>query len=339
MELKQYSRQIKLAEVGTEGQEKLHNAKVLVAGIGGLGCPAVQYLAAAGVGTLGLADHDRVDITNLHRQILFGVSDVGLPKTAAAEIKLRKQYPHTNIRTYPEGLTLENALRIIREYDLVIDGTDNFRTKYLINDACLLADKPWVYASVYKYEGQLSVFNYQNGPSYRCLFPHKDPVRGISCEETGVLGALTGILGSYQAAEALKIILKTGQLLNGKLKTIHMLTMQEQTLTLHRNEAILAEVKARPLQLESVNCSLANEDHYYLDLRESHEQPQPGNGNVLRIPLSSLRQRYREIPRIETVHAYCQSGIRSREAVQWLRREHGFDNVVNVEGGIRTILK
>jgi len=332
-----YSRQIKLPEVGTEGQEKIGKAKVLIVGMGGLGCPAAQYLAAAGVGTLGLMDHDQVDATNLHRQILYGTADIGKAKAETAREKLQHQNEKISFKTYNQGLTIENALEIINDYDIIMDGTDNLQSKYLINDACLLAGKPWVYASIYKYEGQLSVFNYKKGPSYRCLFP-KIPQADISCEATGVIGVLPGILGTYQAAEVLKIILGIGQVLSGQLKIIHTLTMQEQTITFKRDEKQVQEVLQRDLRQETNHCQLKDLNQLYLDVREAHEQPKPEQ-EVLKIPMPQLQQRYREIPQDKAVHVFCQSGIRSRQAIQILQEKYGFKNLINVEGGIQSLLK
>ena len=333
-----YSRQTRLPEVGTGGQEKIRLARVLIVGMGGLGCPAAQYLTAAGVGTIGLMDHDSVDESNLHRQILYGTRDIGKPKVEVAREKLCLQNETIAFDTYPEGLTTHNALEIISRYDLIIDGTDNFQTKYLINDACLLAGKPWVYASIYKYEGQLSVFNYRNGPTYRCLFP-KVPKADMNCEETGVIGVLPGILGIYQATEALKMILGLGQVLSGKLKIIHTLSMKEELISFGRNEAQIGEVTERGLVLEGVHCQLRDEDELYLDVREPHEQPQPVHPNVLRIPLSQLGDRHSEIPGERTIQVYCQSGVRSKKAVQFLGEKYGFKNLINVEGGIQSLLK
>ena len=333
-----YSRQIKLPEVGIHGQEKIQRSKVLIVGMGGLGCPVAQYLAAAGIGTLALMDHDQVDWSNLHRQILYGAADVGKPKAEAAREKLQLQNENIRFETYTEGLNQKNALQIIKKYDVVVDGSDNFQTKYLINDACLLAGKPWVYASIYKYEGQLSVFNYQQGPSYRCLFP-KIPLTDISCEETGVIGVLPGILGTYQAAEVLKIILGIGQALSGKLKIIHTLSMQEQMITFQRNEARIQEVMQRGLTSEVSNCELMDKNKIYLDVREAHEQPRPEQERILNIPMPQLQERYHEVPLDKTVHVYCQSGIRSKQAIQLLEEKYGFKNLVNVEGGIQSLLK
>ncbi|MBL3657666.1 HesA/MoeB/ThiF family protein [Fulvivirga sediminis] len=336
--ISRYSRQIKLPEIGLEGQQKLKNAKVLIVGMGGLGCPAAQYLTAAGVGTLGLLDHDKVDITNLHRQILYTEDNIGQPKAEAAQQYLKKLNSDINFHTYVENLNTENAISIIEKYDIIIDGTDNFQTKYLINDTCLLTNKPWIYASIYKYEGQISVFNYKNGPTYRCLFP-KAPKNDISCEETGVIGILPGILGTYQATEAIKLILELGDPLSCKLKIIHTLTMQEQIIKFKRNEAAANTILQKPLKLETVDCQLKDNNTIYLDVREPHEQPQPEHKNILRIPLSQLRDRYREIPTHKPVNVYCQSGIRSKKAIELLNETFDFTNLINVEGGIQKILK
>ena len=333
---KRYSRQIQLPEVGTQGQDKLRATQVLIVGMGGLGCPAAQYLVAAGVGKLGLMDHDRVDESNLHRQILYGNEDVGLPKVEAAKRALERLNLETQFTCYKEGLTIENAIGIIDQYDLIIDGTDNFQAKYLINDACIKVGKPWIYASIYKYEGQLSVFNYKNGPSYRCLFPQV-PKKDISCEATGVLGVLPGILGTYQATEAIKLILGIGNALSGKLKIIHTLTMQEQLISFQRNEVIIQQTITNPLKPEELTCELQDTRNTYLDVREPHEQPKPSNP-TLNIPLSELMERYLEVPTEPKIYVFCQSGIRSKKAISFLN-ERGYKNLINVEGGIETLLK
>lgn len=335
---KKYSRQIQLPELGLQGQEKLNRAKVLIVGVGGLGCPVAQYLIAAGVGTIGLMDYDCVDVSNLHRQILFTQSDIGKPKAEAAKEALTRMNDEADIYTFTEGLTPKNALSIFPEYDLVIDGTDNFQSKYLINDACVKTDKPWVYASIYKYQGQLSVFNYKNGPTYRCLFP-KISSKDISCEETGVIGVLPGILGTLQAAEALKIISGIGNVLSGKLKIVDTLTMQDQLIYFERNEDQITFVNERDLKLEATNCKLKSPDTIYLDVREPFEQPKPESENILHIPLNQLKERHSEIPKDQTVHVYCQSGIRSKKAIQLLSENFGFTNLYNVNEGIQDIIK
>ncbi|WP_375324635.1 ThiF family adenylyltransferase [Flagellimonas sp. GZD32] len=335
--MNRYDRQIKLTEVGPKGQAKLRNAKVLLVGVGGLGCPAAMYLAGAGVGKMGLIDHDKVDLSNLHRQVLFQESDVGRPKAVVAQKRLEKQNSEVQFEVYEEPLTIENAKNIIQQYDVVLDGTDNFETKYLINDACILADKPWVFASIYKNEGQLSVFNYQNGPTYRCVFP-KSTRQNISCEATGVLGVLPGILGTLQAAEVLKIILGVGAVLSGKLKLINMMQASEQTININKRPEEVEKIRKNGIAPVYIDCDLKNKEQWYLDVREVFEQPKPKGKKVLSIPMSDLTSRYKEIPNNQEVLVFCQSGKRSKNAIEILKNEFGFHNLKNVEGGIETII-
>ena len=210
--MSRYNRHIILSEIGQAGQDKLSNAKVLVIGAGGLGCPVLQYLAAAGIGTIGIVDFDIVDISNLQRQVLFGTSSLGKNKAEAAKQRLEDLNNEISIIAYPEKLTHKNAIDLFNQYDIIVDGTDNFETRYLVNDACIITNKPLVFGAIYKFEGQVSVFNYQNGPSYRCLFP-SPPKEGTvpNCSEIGVLGVLPGIIGSMQANEVLKIIIRYWQ--------------------------------------------------------------------------------------------------------------------------------
>ena len=335
--MSRYDRQIQLTEVGPEGQEKLRNAKILLVGVGGLGCPAAMYLVGAGVGTIGLMDHDKVDMSNLHRQVLFQELDVGQSKAAVAKQRLAKQNSEVKFEVYEEPLTIENAETIIQQYDLVLDGTDNFETKYLINDACILTNKPWVFASIYKNEGQLSVFNYKNGPTYRCLFP-KSTRQNISCEATGVLGVLPGILGTLQAAEVLKIILGVGEVLSGKLKLINMIQASEQTININKRSEEVEKIRKNGVAPVYIDCDLKHKDQWYLDVREVFEQPKPKGKKVLNIPLGDLASRYKEIPNNQDVFVFCQSGKRSKHAIEILKNEFGFHNLKNVEGGIETII-
>jgi len=335
--MSRYERQIKLTEVGLEGQEKLRNTKVLIVGVGGLGCPAAMYLVGAGVGTIGLMDHDRVDRSNLHRQVLFQESDLGRPKAVVAKERLEKQNSEVQFEVYEESMTADNAQKIIMQYDVVLDGTDNFETKYLLNDACILADKPWVFASIYKNEGQLSVFNYQNGPTYRCLFP-KSTRQNISCEATGVLGVLPGILGTLQAAEVLKIILGAGKVLSGKLKLINMMQASEQTIKINKRPEEIERIRKNGIAPVYIDCDLKHKENWYLDVREVFEQPKPKGKKVLSIPLSDLTLRHQEIPNNQEVFVFCQSGKRSKKAIEILKNEFGFHNLKNVEGGMETII-
>ncbi|MUP47449.1 molybdenum cofactor biosynthesis protein [Gramella sp. BOM4] len=335
--MNRYERQIQLEEIGKSGQEKLRNASVLIVGVGGLGCPAAQYLAGAGVGRIGLMDHDRVSLSNLHRQVLFNEDDIGRSKAVVASEKLARLNPEIQLEAIEEALSVENSEAYFQSYDLILDGTDNFETKYLINDACLLTRKPWVYASIFKNEAQLSVFNYQSGPSYRCLFP-KTTRQNISCEATGVLGVTAGLLGVLQATEVLKIILDIGEVLNGKLKLLNILTGQQQFLNIRKRPEEIERILKSGIEPVQLECKLADETRTYLDIREEFEQPKLNSDKVIHIPLSRLDERIWEIPRDEEILVFCQSGKRSRKVVDLLNSEYGFENLQNVEGGIQTII-
>jgi molybdopterin/thiamine biosynthesis adenylyltransferase len=241
-----YDKQIALPEVGEAGQQKLAEAKVLVVGAGGLGCPALQYLAAAGVGTIGIVDGDVVNETNLHRQVLYTNPDVGKPKAAVAAERLKQLNPEVEIQTFPEFLTAANAMDIVANYDLIVDTTDNFAARYRINDVCVKLDKPFVYGAIHRFEGQISVFNYKGGPTYRCLFPDKPAESQIpDCNEMGVLGVLPGIVGTYQATEVLKVILEIGEVLSGKLMTLNLLTNSTRTFEFSRNDEQVQKAKEK----------------------------------------------------------------------------------------------
>ncbi|UJH90972.1 HesA/MoeB/ThiF family protein [Antarcticibacterium sp. 1MA-6-2] len=332
-----YDRQIKLREVGSSGQEKLKNASVLIIGVGGLGCPAAQYLTGAGIGKIGLMDHDKVSITNLHKQVLFNEADVGKSKALVAKDKLQHVNSEIELIAIEEALTIANAENLFKQYDLILDGTDNFETKYLINDVCILTGNPWIYASIYKNEGQLSVFNYQDGPSYRCLFP-KTTRQNVSCEATDVLGVTPGLLGTLQAAEVLKIILGVGSILSEKLKLINVLTGTEQVLNIQKRPEEIEKIRSKGIIPVHIDCEVRDKGTIYLDVREDFEQPRINSENVIQIPLGKLQDRFREIPGTEEVLVFCQSGKRSLRAIEMLQKNFGFQNLKNVEGGIETII-
>lgn len=332
-----YDRQIKLDEVGVSGQEKLRKASVLIIGVGGLGCPAAQYLVGAGVGKIGLMDHDKVSLSNLHRQTLFSEADIGKSKSAVASEKLQQLNSEIELVAIEEALTIDNAEKLFSQYDLILDGTDNFETKYLINDACILSEKPWVYGSIYKNEGQLSVFNYENGPSYRCLFP-KTTRQNVSCESTGVLGVVPGIFGMLQATEALKIILGVGNVFSGKLKISNLLSGSDQVLNIQLKPEEIEKVKKNGIIPVTIDCEIKDSNKKYLDIREVFEQPKINSENVIQIPMSDLDERLWEIPKDEELLVFCQSGKRSRKVVDLLQKEYGFEHLKNVEGGIETII-
>lgn len=331
-----YDRQIKLDIVGVSGQEKLRNASVLIVGVGGLGCPAAQYLTGSGIGKIGLMDHDRVSITNLHRQVLYNESDVGKSKALVAKEKLEQFNSEIELVAIEEALNIENAEKTFSSYDLILDGTDNFETKYLINDACILTGKAWIYASIYKNEGQLSVFNYKGGPTYRCLFP-KTAQQNVSCASTGVLGVTPALLGTLQAAEILKIILGVGNVFSGKLKLMNMLSGTEQILNIRKRQEEIDKIKKEGIIPVHINCELKDKEKIYLDVREDFEQPKVNSAKVMHIPLGKILDRFQEIPNQEDVMVFCQSGKRSQKAIEMLQSV-GFQNLKNVEGGIKTII-
>ena len=342
-----YQRHIQLKEIGIEGQEKIRRAKILVVGAGGLGCPALQYLTAAGIGTLGIMDPDVVSISNLQRQILFTESDLGSNKALSAKKQLQKLNSEVSIQAFPHALTPENAAAIITEFDLVIDGTDNFFTRYLLSDQCILLNKVMVYGALYKFEGQVSVFNYKNGPSYRCLFP-TPPERGAipNCSEIGVLGVVPGIIGVYQATEALKVILDLGDILSGKLLTLNLLTHQNTLLNFEKEEEQIQKIKTygKPIPIENIDCFLdfevslsqlsSEEKIKWIDVREPDELPQVSHLNPINYSTS-----LDALLAVDTkIVAFCQSGMRSKVFVQQLKNK-GVENCFSLKEGAEALEK
>lgn len=358
-EIMRYSRHLIMPEVGLEGQQKLKAARVLCIGAGGLGSPATLYLAAAGVGAIGLVDFDVVDFSNLQRQILHGTSDVGRPKLESAAETLSDVNPGVRLETHEAALSSENALQILESYDVVIDGTDNFPTRYLVNDACVLLGKPNVYGSIFRFEGQASVFATKEGPCYRCLYAEPPPPGLVpSCAEGGVLGVLPGIIGTIQATEAIKLILGAGNPLVGRLLLFDALRMQFRELKLRRNpecpvcgdhptirELIdyqqfcgvghdMEVVTGAEITAEELKAKLdAGEDVFILDVREPLEyQINRIPGSTL-IPLSDLPQRVREVDGTKEIVVHCKVGPRSARAVEFLRSA-GYRRVRNLQRGI-----
>jgi adenylyltransferase/sulfurtransferase len=360
-EILRYSRHLIMPEVGMAGQLKLKATRVLLIGTGGLGAPLGLYLTAAGVGHIGLVDFDVVDFTNLQRQVTFGTSDVGKPKTQAAQARLSNLNPDVQIATYETKLTSENALDLFKDYDIIVDGTDNFPTRYLVNDACLLLGKPNVYGSIFRFEGQVTVFGMPDGPCYRCLYPEPPPPGLVpSCAEGGVLGVLPGIIGSLQALEAIKLILGHGSSLAGRLVLFDALTVKFRELKLRKNshcpicsshrtihqlidydefcgirgeeepemDLNVPEITARDLK----DRLDRGDDLFILDVREPHEF-QICNLNGHLIPLRELPQRVHELDSAREIVALCKSGLRSAKAVDFLRQA-GFRKVYNLHGGI-----
>ena len=347
-ERERYARHLVLPEVGEKGQQKLKSASVLVIGAGGLGSPVSMYLAAAGVGRIGLADFDNVDVTNLHRQILYGTSDVGAPKLSAASERLHDLNPEINIETHNTAINSENALAIFRAYDIIVDGTDNFPTRYLVNDACVLTGKPNVYGSIFRFEGQASVFYAREGPCYRCLYPEPPPPNLVpSCAEGGVLGVLPGVIGTIQATETIKLITGIGEPLIGRLLLFDALRMEFRRLRLRKdpNCAVCGE---RPTISQLIDyegfCNPAESgeispaqltklsDPLLIDVREPHEFKQGHLEGAWLIPLGQLERHIDAIPRDRDLVLYCRSGSRSAHALE-IMRSAGFHRAKHLQGG------
>lgn len=343
-EMSHYQRQLLLQDFGLDAQLRLKNFSVLVIGAGGLGCPLLQYLAAAGIGRIGIVDADKVQISNLHRQILYAVDDVGKLKSEVATEKLRKMNPHIQIEAYPFLFDCSNALSLLGDYDLLVDGSDNFSTRYLSNDSCVILDKPLVSGAIFKYEGQVSVFNYLNGPTYRCLFPepplaHERP----SCSEIGVLGVLPGVIGSIMATETIKIAAQVGETLSGKLLTYNALDCRFDTFAISlfpENKHISSlsqydfDCATEPIQEISSDELKANlVDYFLVDVREKEEYALFNIGGK-NIPLSELEKQLSKIPKDKPVVIHCQGGSRSRQAIQLLQNKHGFRNLFNLTKGL-----
>ena len=365
-EVKRYSRHLIMPEVGVEGQEKLKKGSVLCIGAGGLGSPAALYLAAAGVGTIGIVDFDVVDYSNLQRQVIHGTSDVGRSKLASAKDRLLDLNPNINVETYETALSSKNALELFKPYDIILDGTDNFPTRYLVNDACVLLGKPNTYGSIFRFEGQASVFGTKNGPCYRCLYPEPPPPGLVpSCAEGGVLGVLPGIIGTIQATEAVKLIMGIGEPLIGRFLIYDALRMKFRELKLKKDpdcpvcgthptvrelidyeqfcgvapsapEVAVSGVTDNETETTVVDLKKkmdAKEDFFLLDVREPNEF-QIGRipGSTL-IPLGEVPQRLGEIPRNKEIVVHCKMGGRSAKAAQYLRQQ-GYTRVKNLKGGI-----
>lgn len=358
-ERERYARHLILPEWGEAGQLKLKAARVLVIGAGGLGSPMLLYLAAAGVGTIGIVDPDTVSISNLQRQVLYGQASLGQHKVEAARQRLLDLNPHLHIRTYPQALTADNALSIIAEYDLVADGSDNFPTRYLVNDACVLAGKPCVYGAIFRFEGQVSVFNLPlpdgtRSPNYRDLYPTPPaPGQVPNCAEAGVIGVLPGIIGTLQANEVLKVITGTGQPLAGRVWLFDAATMQPFALSYKARadnhiqklvdyEAFCgAPAFTEPIPLISYSDLRMLQDAQpsllLLDVRTPQEHALFNIGGKL-IPLAELPDRSHELPTDATIVVYCQSGNRSAQAIQWLLA-NGRSRVYSLAGGVALLVK
>ena len=365
-QIKRYTRHILLPEVGVEGQKKLLAARVLVVGAGGLGCPVSLYLAAAGVGTIGLVDFDTVDASNLQRQILFTTEDVGKPKVEAAAKRLKALNPDVTVKTYQVALKSDNIMDILKDYDMIIDGTDNFPTRYLTNDAAVLQKKPNIYGSIFRFDGQVTVFKTPEGPCYRCLYPEPPPPGEVpSCAEGGVMGAMVGTVGTIQATEAIKIIIGAGKPAIGKFVIYNSLDMQFRNLKLHKDPACpicgtnptikelidyeqFCGMKVEETQTKQVAVAKGEidalelkvkmdekQDFFLLDVREPNEWDIAHINGATLLPLSQLPNRFKELEKYKgkEIVVHCKSGVRSQKAINFLKQQ-GFDNLVNVAGGI-----
>ena len=360
-EIARYSRHLILPEVGIEGQRKLKNARVLCIGTGGLGSPLGLYLAAAGIGTLGIVDFDVVDESNLQRQIVHGTKDVGRPKIKSAQDRLNDINPNVKIEAFETRLTAANALELFADFDVIVDGTDNFQTRYLVNDACVLTKKPNVYGSIFRFEGQASVFWAERGACYRCLYPEPPPPGLVpSCAEGGVLGVLPGIVGTIQAAEVLKVILGADGILLNRLLTFDAWRMKFRELKLRKNpdcaicgehatikelvdyEAFCGLNQPAPIQpdIEEITASELNEliknnpEIQIIDVRESHEFQIARLPNTRLIPLGEIVERAHEIDSSRTAFVHCKGGVRSAKAIIALKQNGFTGQLINLKGGI-----
>ena len=357
-ELVRYSRHLVMPEVGAEGQKKLRGGRVLCIGAGGLGSPAAIYLAAAGVGTLGLVEFDTVDVTNLHRQILYGTSDVGNPKLESAKRRLADLNDQIEIRTHDVRLDSTNALEILGDYDVIVDGSDNFATRYLVSDACVMLGKPDVYGSIFRFDGQATVFSTPEAPCYRCLYPEPPPPGAVpNCEEAGVLGVLPGLVGTIQATEALKMLLGVGETLEGRLLIIDAMRMDFRAVRLKKNrdcpvcgetptirelidydmfcggEPMTTRDNQTELRVTELKEKLdRGDDFMLLDVREPYEAKISNIPGSTLIPVGELRDRLDELDQDREIVLFCRSGARSDMAARFLR-DRGY-RAMNLVGGV-----
>jgi adenylyltransferase/sulfurtransferase len=338
-----YNRHLILEGFGKEAQLKLKKSRVLVVGAGGLGCPVLQYLSAAGVGVIGIADGDTVSLSNLQRQVLYETNDIGKLKAVISKQRLAALNQELQLRSYAERIEPENALQILGGYDIIVDCTDNFSSRYLLNDACVILQKPLVYGAIFKFEGQVSVFNLHDGPTYRCLFPQLSSEEA-SCTETGVLGVLPGVVGTWQAAEAIKLITGIGQPLSGQLLTFDLLknrfnTFRFNTVPINKTIKTLngyygtCATSLKEIDAVTLNQWLKGKEVQLIDVRESNEFEQYNIGGK-NIPLSVLRKRVNEINDSKITVVLCQSGSRSAKAIDFIQSFNSSITLFNLKGGL-----
>ncbi len=353
-EKSRYQKHIFLPEIGLEGQERLKKAKVLVVGAGGLGSPVLQYLSAAGIGTIGIVDGDKVELSNLQRQVIYSVENIGTAKANAAAENLNKSNETVDYQVYTEFLKNENAEEIIKNFDIVVDCTDNFTVRYLINDVCVLHNKPFVYGAIHKFEGQVSVFNFLQkdgklGPTYRCLFPNQPSESEIpNCATVGVLGILPGTIGLYQANEVIKIILGIGEVLSGQLLLVDLLNNTQQKIKIKRKvnsdlrieiinkrQEIIDSNSMQELSVNELNVRLlAGDDIQLIDVRLDYEYGICHLDGAQLIPLNDIENKANQISKTKPVVFYCHHGMRSAHAIKTLQKMDSFDNLFNLVGGI-----
>ncbi|WP_316634573.1 HesA/MoeB/ThiF family protein [uncultured Flavobacterium sp.] len=339
-----YNRQIMLKEIGETGQHKLLKAKVLVIGAGGLGAAILPYLAAVGVGEIGIIDNDVIELSNLHRQVIYKSSAVGKHKVDEAKLMITKLNPSIKVDAIAEKLSGKNAISLFEKYDIIVDATDNIAIKYLINDACLVTNKPMVYGSIFRFQGQVSVFNYQNGPTYRCLYPDENS-NALNCEDAGVIGISVGIIGMLQANEVIKMILGIGEILSGKILVYNILNNEQQKYDFDKSDVqlISREVfeekynksgnQIEEVNFESVLDEINNDEVLFLDVRNEEELPKISLKNQVQIPLMNLENEIQKLNKNQTIYVFCQSGIRSKIAAELLQKKE-FRKIKSIAGGV-----
>jgi molybdopterin/thiamine biosynthesis adenylyltransferase/rhodanese-related sulfurtransferase len=338
-----YNRQIILPEIGDIGQDKLSKAKVLVIGAGGLGASILPYLAAAGVGEIGITDDDIIEISNLHRQVIYKSSAVGKYKADEAKLRISELNPLVKVNSIAEKLSGRNAIALFEKYDIIVDATDNIAVKYLINDACIITNKPLVYGSIFRFQGQVSVFNYQNGPTYRCLYPDENN-QSASCEDAGVIGITVGIIGMLQANEVIKMILGIGEVLSGKILVYNILNNEQQKYDFDKSDVPLINRdtfdekynksinQIEEVTFESVFDEINNDEVLFLDVRNEDELPKISLKNQIQISLIDLENEIEKLDKSQAIYVFCQSGIRSKIAAELLQKKQ-FKNVKSIAGG------
>ncbi|MHC0441548.1 molybdopterin-synthase adenylyltransferase MoeB [Flavobacterium sp. 3-210] len=337
-----YNRQTILPEIGQEGQYKLSKSKVLVIGAGGLGAAILPYLAGVGIGEIGIVDHDVIEISNLQRQVIYKTDAIGKSKATEAKLMISELNPEIKVNAFSEKLSGKNALSLFEKYDIIIDATDNIAIKYVINDACLVTNKPMVYGSIFRFQGQVSVFNYQNGPTYRCLYPDENS-NALNCEDAGVIGISVGIIGMLQTNEVIKMILGMGEVLSGKILVYNILNNEQQKYDFDKSDAqnISRESfeekynksEVEEISFESILEEIDDDDVLFLDVRNEDELPKISLKNQVQIPLIHLEKEIEKLDKNQKIYVFCQSGIRSKIAVELLQN-HQFKNIKSIAGGV-----